>query len=238
MGLLGNLEHRLDKLINGSFSRAFKSQVDPVELAAALQQELDLRAENINGRMVVPNVFIFDLSLADYRRLEAYFGNLSSELGTVVSNYVHDQRYDLVASTSISFALDQNFDTGVFRIRSESAQVVREPILTVDPNLTPQVPMSVLSRPATPRLVAVSGQDFPLTRTVTTIGRGEQANIRLNDLGASRVHCEIILGSSIIIRDLNSTNGTFVDGRRIAEVALVDGSLIKVGDTTLTYKSR
>ena len=84
MGLLGNLEHRLDKLINGSFSRAFKSQVDPVELAAALQQELDLRAETVGSSVLAPNVFIFDLSLADYRRLEPYFGNLTSELAAVV----------------------------------------------------------------------------------------------------------------------------------------------------------
>ena len=56
VGILNGLEQRLDRIVNGPFSRAFKSQVDPVELAAALQQEIDLQATVINGRHVAPKI--------------------------------------------------------------------------------------------------------------------------------------------------------------------------------------
>ena len=68
------------RIVNGIFSRAFKSQVDPVELAAALQQEIDLQATVINGRHVAPNVFVMELGDTDYARLEPYLANLTAEL--------------------------------------------------------------------------------------------------------------------------------------------------------------
>ncbi len=77
MGLLDNLEQRLDQIVNGSFSKAFKSEVQPVELGAALQQEIDNRADLINGQTVVPNIFIIELGSVDHERLSTYFDTLS-----------------------------------------------------------------------------------------------------------------------------------------------------------------
>jgi pSer/pThr/pTyr-binding forkhead associated (FHA) protein len=94
------------------------------------------------------------------------------------------------------------------------------------------------SRAATPRLTAVNGQEFTLTQPIMTIGRGEAATIQINEPGASRVHCEVILGSQTLVRDLGSTNGTVVDGVRVVEGILKEGSIIRIGDTTLTYTSR
>ena len=80
MGLLENLEQRLDRIVNGSFSRAFKSEVQPVELGAALQQEIDNQASTIAGQTVVPNIFIFELGDVDHQRLAPYFETLGVEL--------------------------------------------------------------------------------------------------------------------------------------------------------------
>ena len=239
MGLLNNLEQRLDRIVNGGFSRAFKSEVDPVELAAALQQEIDLQATHVNGRTVAPNIFIFDLSRADRTRLEPYFGNLRAELAAVAKSYIIDQRYVVVGQLSVDFGADDALDTGEFRIRSDAADGTRslhEP--AVNPDLGQQVPSVVTSRATAPRIVAVGGQEYTLTQPIVTIGRGEAAGIRITDPGASRVHCEVILGSQVLVRDLGSTNGTIVDGIRINEAILKDGSIIRIGDTTLTYRAR
>lgn len=238
MGLLSNLERRLDQIVNGSFSKAFKSEVAPVELAAALQQELDLQATTVDGRSTAPNLFIFDLSRADYRRLEPYFANLSAELTAVAKDYIIDQRYTVVGRLSVSFNEDAALETGVIRIRSD---MTREAVSTArpsDPSAQPHMPASVTARPATPRLITTAGLEFSLTKPITTLGRGNDADVRIDDGGASRMHCEVLLGSEVVIRDLGSTNGTIVDGARIHEAVLSDGSIIRIGETTITYKSR
>lgn len=238
MGLLHNLESRLDKIVNGSFSKAFKSAVEPVELAAGLQQELDRRADFATGKSVVPNIFAFDLSPEDYERLAPYFTNLATELSTVANRYGQDQRYTFNGNVNVSFDLDVALETGVFRIRSTTGSAPVQPSAVPNPDLTAQVPIAAMVNTDVPKLIAVDGTTFKLTQSVTTIGRGETADIQIADSGASRNHCQIVLGAPSILRDLGSTNGTTVDGSRVVEGELIDGSIIKIGGTTLTFKIR
>lgn len=238
MGLLHNLESRLDKIVNGSFSKAFKSAVEPVELAAGLQQELDLRADFSSGQSVVPNIFVFDLAPEDYERLTPYFANLSTELATVANRYGIDQRYSFNGNVNITFDLDVALETGVFRIRSTSGQAQAAPVVAPNPDLTTQVPIAAMVNTDTPRLLAVDGTEYKLTQSVTTIGRGDTADIQIADGGASRNHCQVVLGAPSLLRDLGSTNGTTVDGVKVSEAELHDGSIIKIGGVTLTFKSR
>lgn len=240
MGLLDNLEQRLDRIVNGSFSKAFKSEVQPVELGAALQQEIDNRADSITGQTVVPNIFIIDLGPVDHERLSSYFETLSIELGTLADTYSIEQRYTTVDAAHITFDLDPDLETGVFRIRSTAA---KRPVgagvglsnLSVS---KPQVPLTAFTSEAKPYLTSITGEEFRITKSVTNIGRGIEADIQIDDTSVSRIHCAIVLGSEVLIRDLDSTNGTIVDGIRASESLLNDGSIIKIGNITLTYKSK
>ena len=226
--------------MNGSFSKAFKSEVQPVELGAALQQEIDNRAETITGQTVVPNIFIIELSDIDQERLSPYFETLSAELSALADAYGSEQRYTTIDSSQVSFDHDSTLETGVFRIRSTAAQ--RSPEATrasaINLDLPRQVPMGTFAPEATPYLVSITGEEFKITKSVTNIGRGEDADVQIDDTSVSRLHCAIVLGSEILIRDLGSTNGTMVDGTRATEMILRDGSIIKIGNITLTYKSR
>jgi hypothetical protein len=240
MGLLDNLEQRLDRIVNGSFSKAFKSEVQPVELGAALQQEIDNRADTIAGQTVVPNIFIIELGEVDHERLAPYFLTLSTELSTLADAYVSEQRYTTVDGSHVSFDHDSALETGVFRIRSTAAPRPPEVenLQAASPDLTPQVPMGAFTPEAAPHLVSITGEEFNIIKSVTNIGRGVEADIQIDDTSVSRLHCAIVLGSEVLIRDLGSTNGTVVDGTRATETILRDGSIIKIGNITLTYKSR
>ena len=240
MGLLDNLEQRLDRIVNGSFSKAFKSEVQPVELGAALQQEIDNRADTLTGQTVVPNIFIIELGSVDHERLETYFETLSVELGTLADAYSSEQRYTTVDSAHISFDLDSELETGVFRIRSTAAKRPADVIAAslVAQDVTPQVPLTSFTPEATPYLTSITGEEFKITKSVTNIGRGVEADIQIDDTSVSRLHCAIVLGSEVLVRDLGSTNGTVVDGARATESILRDGSIIKVGNITLTYMSK
>lgn len=230
MGLLDRFEDRLDRMVNGAFARAFKAEVQPVEVAAALQREMDDRAAIVaRGRTVIPNVFSVELSPHDFDRLSMYRDALETELAGVVREYAEEQRYTFLGGVAVGLAEDDELETGIFRVRSEArAEVVA----------TPATPGAVAAPAAAghPRLVA-HDVAYPLVLAVTRLGRGSDADIRIDDPGVSRAHCEIVLGTPPLVRDLGSTNGTYVDGQKIGQLALMDGSRLQIGSTTLVFRS-
>ena len=257
MGLLQKFEDSLDRVVNGAFAKAFKAEVQPVELAAALQRDVDDRASVLDrDRTVIPNVFHVELSDHDYKRLAVFKDALAAELATLVTTYAGEQHYTLLGEVRVTLGEDDELETGIFRVRSEAkAEVTSRAgvVEAVDPappapaapsSAAPAEPESTSSpdeQPAPqsggqPRL-EVGGQAYPLVRAITLMGRGTDADIRVEDPGVSREHCEIVVGNPSIIRDLKSTNGTFVDGNRIDECALTEGSIVKLGGTAFTFRS-
>lgn len=225
MGMLDNFEKKLDRMVNGAFAKAFKSEVQPVEIAAGLQRELDDRATIVSrARTVVPNTFVVELSAADFERLSAFEQTVSEELGSLVREYAQQQRYVFVGPAEVSLAEDDSLGTGVFRIRSE-----------VRPGGQPDAPVAV-DASGEPHL-EVDGITYPL-HAVTRLGRGTDVDIRIDDPGVSRHHAEITLGTDVTLRDLGSTNGTLVNGRMVSSTVLTDGAAIQLGSTTVTYRAR
>jgi FhaA, N-terminal domain/FHA domain len=227
VGLLERFEDSLDRLVNGAFARAFKAEVQPVEIASALQREIGDRAAVIDRqRTVIPNVFHVELSEHDYRRLAVFKEALQTELATLVRDYGAEQRYTLLGPVQVNLGQDDELETGIFRVRSEARAEVRA--------AGSQEAVSVDTRQ--PRL-EVAGTAYPLVRAITRLGRGSDTDIRIEDPGASRNHCEIVLGSPVLVRDLDSTNGTFVNGQRISQVEVTDGTAIVIGTTQLVFRS-
>jgi len=224
VGLLDRFEDRLDKMVNGAFARAFKSEVQPVELAAAIQKEMDDRSAIVaRGRTVTPNVFTLDLSPHDDERLSVYRDTLQAELASVVTEYAEEQSYALIGPAEVRLELDDALETGIFRVHSEARAAVV--------NAT-----AGAAAPGQPFL-EIGGTAYPLVRAVSRLGRGTDADIRVEDPGVSRNHCEIVLGTPAIMRDLGSTNGTTIDGSRVTQAALVDGSTIVIGTTSMVYRT-
>jgi hypothetical protein len=229
VGLLDRFEQRLDRLVNGAFARAFKAEVQPVEVAAALQREIDDRAAVVSrGRTVVPNVFTVELSGHDFERLSTYTDPLRAELATMISDYAGEQSYTFLGPVDVELGRDDELETGIFRVRSEAR-----------PGVTAAPPATGVVTAATPALV-ISGTPYPLTRPVTVIGRGTDTDLRIDDPGVSRHHLQLALvpGQGVELRDLGSTNGTQVDGRPITTpVRLRDGALITVGTTEIVFRT-
>ncbi len=221
MPLLDKFEQRVDQLVNGAFARAFKAEVQPVEIAAALQRELDDRAVLLNAsRNVVPNVFHIDLSSRDFERLMAFEGTLRAELAEVIREYSKAHQYELLGGVDLEFKEDPALETGLFRVRTEArADVVEQ---DVDQRRGPHL--------------VVDGFIHPLTRHTTRIGRGTDVDIRIDDAGVSRHHAEIVLSSPIVLRDLESTNGTWINKERITEVTLDHDVDITVGPTVIEFR--
>lgn len=227
MGILERFEQRVDRLVNGAFARAFAAEVQPIEIAAALTNEATDRAVIMGaGRTVVPNFFQVELSPADYDRLTAFAEQLRTELAAVLREHVSEQRYTTLGQVKVDFALDESLATGLFRVSAE----VRD-------ELTPAETAATTSTRRGPHLV-IDGYSHPLTRQRTVLGRGSDADIRIEDNGVSRHHCEILLSVPPKLVDLGSTNGTWVHGQRVTEIALNEDLDIALGNVVVQFRSR
>lgn len=229
MGILDKFEQSVDKMVNGAFAKAFKSEVQPVEIAAALQSEMDERAAVVSrARTVVPNEFTVHLSEVDFERLSVYSEALTGELAGLVREYADEQRFTFLGPIAVYLTQDEEFGTGVFTVTSQAIAGDVAPSAAAAAG----APMPDYR----PRLLA-AGQEIPLAGPTVVLGRGNEVDVRLEDPGVSRRHAQIVLGDPAVIEDLGSTNGTIVDGTRITRQALSDGSVIRLGSTDVTYRS-
>ncbi|GAB3497357.1 FhaA domain-containing protein [Nocardiopsis coralliicola] len=250
MGVLQRFERRLEGLIEGTFARAFKSKLEPVEIASAVQREMDERAAIVaQGRTLVPNDFIVELSAADNEQMDAMADSIGQELAKLARDYATEQGYSFVGPVRVHFTADADLQTGRFRIRSgvvrgstvESGEI-RQPV--GEPQRGP-------ATPGRPRLLISPGgateqssdagqgmqQSFELNTQVTLLGRGTDCDLRLVDNGVSRHHAEIrVEDDDAVLVDLGSTNGTFVNGQQVRRAGLVDGTRISLGRTTMTFR--
>ena len=246
MGVLQRFEHRLEGMVEGAFARAFKSELQPVEVASAVQREMDDRAAIVaQGRTLVPNDFVVELADTDHQRLDVYADSLGIELATLAREYAREQGYSFVGPVRMRFEGVPDLSTGTFRIRSG---VIRG--TTVEDGEIRR-PTSDLPHPpggfsGSPRLL-VSGPEpggdgstqrtYELTAPLTILGRGTDCDLRLVDAGVSRHHAELrVEDGEIVLVDLGSTNGTFVDGQPIRRITLSDGTRVTLGRTTLVFR--
>ena len=139
MGALKKFEQRLEGFVNGAFAKVFKSEVQPVEIAGALQRECDNNASIWNrDRTVVPNDFIVELSPHDYERLSPSSGQLGDELAGMVREYAQAQRYSFMGSLKVALEQAADLDTGLYRVRSRIEAAPEAAAPAVDPYLAQQ----------------------------------------------------------------------------------------------------
>lgn len=129
MGLFSNLERRLSEAVNGAFAKAFRSEVQPVEIASAMRGAMDDRAASgrKGQRPVVPNLFTVDLSTSDFERLDEARDDVNDELIASATEHADMQRYLPGGPISVEFAEDSELETGVFRLRPSIARQVEDP---------------------------------------------------------------------------------------------------------------
>ena len=228
MGGLQRFEKRLGGLVEGAFAKVFRKEyVQPVEVASALQRECDDRRAILGpDRTLVPNDFVVELGTVDHERLAPYEKPLTDELAAMVREHAEEQAYQFVGAVSVRFELVDDLETGMFRVLSKA--VASGPV--PEPGRRTAGPAEVSAA------LEVGTSTLALTRRHTVLGRGAESDLRLDDPGISRRHAEIVLSDPPRISDLQSTNGTFVDGERVTSAELYNGARIGIGTLTLLFR--
>jgi hypothetical protein len=236
MGFLQRFESRLEQAVSAVFAKAFRSAVQPVELAAALQREMDQSAQILSrDRRLVPNRFHVELSPADHERLSPYSSTLAQELTEMLREHAHEQSYVFTGPVAIDFSERADLTTGRFRVRSSA-------LAEVQPAGDRPVTDTAVRRAAV--VLEVNGMKHPLEPPGIVVGRGSEADLRINDPGISRRHVEIRVHAAspgagqptVSVVDLGSTNGMLVDGHKVQQADLSAGGTIKIGTTSMTVR--
>lgn len=223
MSGLQRFEDRLEQMVAGAFARVFRSAVQPVEISAALQREVDNNAQVLSrDRRLVPNSFHVELSHTDLERLAPYDSTLAGELTESLREHAENQSYVFPGPVQIDFREAQDLSTGRFRVRSAAQAKV-----------TTHASDTQVARARW--FLEVNGARNPVNAPGLVVGRGTETDLQINDPGISRQHARFRLdGDRLTVQDLGSTNGVLIDGNPAQSATLYDGSVVRLGNTTMT----
>jgi hypothetical protein len=253
MPVLRSIESKLESLFEGVFGRAFRTNVQPVELARKLVKEMDDHRNVSVSRVYVPNEYSVYLAPGDREQFATYESQLRDELGDYLAEHARREGYVLLTPPRVEFETDDDLDVGVFGIATRMVQPSgREadgPPTDPEPGATmvykPVAPVPQPTEAASPvelgvqREVAVlswAGQRREVDERRAVLGRSKEADIQVTDPNVSRRHAELRQeGATYWLVDLDSTNGIEVGGKRVKRLKLEDGTRFTIGSTEITF---
>jgi hypothetical protein len=215
---LREVEQRLERLVEGAFSKGLRAGLQPVEIGRRLTREMDLlRRVGVRG-LIAPNFFVVTLSAEDAERFRSFVDVLARELGDAAREHARTEGYSFVGPVEVEIHLDESLRAGRFTVEAEVAE---------GPDGAPAG-----------SLVLADGSRVVLGAEPVVIGRLPECAVVLSDPNVSRRHAQVTRqGTEIVVADLQSTNGTRVNGVPVRERVLHDGDEITVGTTSIRYEA-
>ena len=258
MSVLRTIESKLESLFEGIFGRAFRTNVQPVELARKLVKEMDDHRSVSVSRVYVPNEYTIYLSPDDREQFASFEDALRDELQDYLAEHARREHYVLLTPPRVKFESDADLDIGVFGIatrlvRGATPAPAGAPAEQAAPGAT-MVYKAVSPEPAAEAddgaavapepveeaqptaVLTIAGRRHELVGERTVIGRSKDCDVQVSDPNVSRRHAEVRRdGDTYVLVDLDSTNGVEVDGKRVKRHELRDGSRFTVGSTEVVF---
>jgi len=216
LGFLENFEKGLERVVTGAFSKTFKSELQPVEIASAIKNEMDAKSSILSrDRILAPNAYRVRLSSPDFARMRTLGQPLIQELTELSTRHAQKQKYQFGAGLVITLAEDSSLPIGQVAVASQTQNVSVEWQGAID----------------------VAGNRYLLTKPRTVIGRDASSDIQVDDKGMSRNHFEVLWdGKNAGIRDLGSTNGTKLNGVQVREGGMKADAVISAGHSEFIFR--
>jgi hypothetical protein len=250
--VLRSIEQKIESLFEGAFGRAFRRNVQPVELARKLAKEMDDYKMVSVSQVYAPNEYVIYLSPGDREQFESYEPALIKELEQYLTEHSRREGYVLLSKPDVSFETDEDLEVGLFGIANRMIQresPEAEPEAAPEPGATrvyratpadteaaSAEELGLEPEPEPVASVTVGGKAYDIRKPSMVIGRSKESDIRVSDPNVSRRHAEIRQeGSTYWIVDLGSTNGISVNGRSLRRSKLDDGDRITLGSTEVVF---
>jgi hypothetical protein len=252
--VLRAIEQKIEALLEGVFGRAFRTNVQPVELARRLSKEMDDHKTVSVSRVYVPNEYTVYLSVSDREQFADYQGSLIAELEEYLTEHAKRESYAVLTPPKVLLETDDDLAVGEFGIATRMVQpklgkhapVADEPEEQVESGATMiykpiQQPTEAAAVAGLEREIAVLSWDGQVKRVESrrvVLGRSRECDIQIEDSNVSRRHAELRQeGTAYWIVDLDSTNGIEVNGRSVKRAKLEPGDSFTVGETVVTFST-
>ena len=255
MAILRGIEQRLESLFEGIFGRAFRANVQPIELARKLRKEMDDHRSVSVSRVYVPNEYTVYLSPGDREQFAGYEPSLIDELQNHLADHAKREGYALMSPPIVLMETDEDLSVGEFGIAVRMVQPGRGRAIAADaaPEADVEPGHTMIYKPRAQPTQAVSPTELGVEREVASltwdgerreirkrrivIGRSKDCDVQLADPNVSRRHAELRQeGTAYWVVDLDSTNGVEVNGKRLKRAKLDDGDTVTVGSTEITFR--
>jgi hypothetical protein len=247
--ILRTIENKIEALVEGVFGRAFKTNVQPVELARKLTKEMDDHRTVSVSRVYVPNEYTVYLSSADREQFAAYEDSLKLELQEYLAQHARREGYVMLTPPVVVMTTDDDLGLGEFGIATRMIQ--RRPkqpepgepegeepgkTMVYRPPETPAGPAEDGSVVGESIALVLGDRRHEIKKRQTVLGRSQSCDVRVDDPNVSRRHAELRQeGTSYWIVDLGSTNGVEVNGKRVQRAKLEDGDTVTLGESELVF---
>ena len=228
MSLLDQFEVQFNELSNGEIVDGELSELQPVELAGIVNQEISRIQNELSPSEKVEKISI-SLSSHDYKRLSKFETLLKDGLEDLVRKSGELKRIDSIAKTKIEIIKDSALEQGV--AKSVPLISFESPLEIFTEEYT-----EVITQTKT-YILDINGLKKDLVPGTYTLGRGTEVDIQIHDPGISRKHLSITVDEKVIVTDLNSTNGTFLGTERVQELIVEDTITFRVGVTEIKIVS-
>jgi hypothetical protein len=255
VNVLRSIEQKIEGLFEGVFGRAFRANVQPVELARKLVKEMEDHRMVSVSRVYVPNEYTVYLSPTDREQFTGYESSLLNELQEYLGEHARREGYVLLTPPAVAIETDADLSIGEFGIATRMVQgrpAERQeaaPAAQLEPGATmvykPRTPLPEDGPPADVALaqeivtLTLDGKRHEVDKRRVVIGRSRECDIQVTDPNVSRRHAELRQeGSAYWLVDLDSTNGSAVNGHRSARAKLESGDTITLGSTDLLFERR
>ncbi len=252
--VLRAIEQKIEALFEGIFGRAFRTNVQPVELARKLAKEMDDHRTISVSRVYVPNEYTVYLSPGDRDQFEGYEPSLRGELQDYLAEHARREQYALMTPPRVLMETDDDLEMGEFGIATRMVQPEKGRVGPDEPDEQLEAGATMIYKPKTPvPTEAVSAEELGVEQEVVAlrfdgarrevkerrvvIGRSRDCDVQLADGNVSRRHAELRQeGASYWVVDLGSTNGVEVNGKRVKRAKLKDGDTFTLGSTEITFE--
>ena len=216
--VLKRIEQKLEKLVEGTFTRVFPSSVKPIELGKRIRRVLeDKKTIGVQGQIIIPNRYVISLSPKDLENIESIQELIQREISSSIRDHANDENYHFQGTLTVEIFSNSSLKTGSIEVDG-----------LFEENKGGFPPGSLIDE---------NGKRLIITEQKLSIGRDTKSTMQVVDVEVSRNHAEIrLLNTSFVLIDLQSTNGTFVNGQRVQEHTLQNFDQIKIGSTILLFQ--